>query len=140
MLSTDLSCAYIIFAVKGRPFILVGGGDSLWSLFRAPIFVRNVSHLSLACTFHAYLKWFCFFDHDDPKRLIWNYFTQPFSIKPTCIILTLSARCISESFCNFLRREATDLSRCSLWRANSFCMSASTLAVSVWKNVTQNRY
>lgn len=46
---------------------------------------------------------------------------------------TLSALWISESLANFLRREATDLSKCSLWRLYSFWMSASTLADSVWQ-------
>ena len=49
------------------------------------------------------------------------------------MILTLSARWISVSFTSFLRSEATERSRCSRCRAYSFWMSASTLAVSVWK-------
>jgi len=41
---------------------------------------------------------------------------------------TLSARWISESFVSFFLSDATDLSKCSLWRAKSFWISASTLA------------
>ena len=48
------------------------------------------------------------------------------------MILTLSALCIPESLANFLRRDATDLSKCSLCLLYSFCISASTLADSVW--------
>ena len=51
----------------------------------------------------------------------------------TCMIRTLSALWISESFASFFLSEATLLSKCSLWRAYSLWISASTPAESSWK-------
>ena len=56
-------------------------------------------------------------------------------VKPlTCMIRTLSALWISESFASFFLSEATLLSKCSLWRAYSLWISASTPAESSWKD------
>lgn len=62
------------------------------------------------------------------------------SHKLTCMILTLSTLWISLSLASFFLSEATDRSRCSLCRAYSFCMSASTLAVSACRNTYHSWY